>query len=267
MSPTSRRTKLPAMPLLALPVLALTGACGGAHVGHAGHGQEASCGHHAANAADGAGAAPTGAADHHSQGHPHKAEGIHHRFDDPERWAKVFDDPSRDAWQKPSAVLEELALQPNAIVMDLGAGTGYFAVRLARQVPQGRVYAADIEPNLINYLTKRAAKEGLPNLTALLIGAAAPMLPEPADLILVVDTYHHLADRPAYVAKLRQGLNPGGRLVIVDFRQGENPVGPPEKMRVPPAQVAAELSAAGLTKQRLLESLLPYQYLLEASAP
>lgn len=258
--------------LSAAASLLLVSACGAAHTGHAGHpghkhpAKAESCPHHAAGPGQ-QGEHHHGAAADQAPRHPHKADGIHHRFDDPERWAKVFDDPSRDAWQKPAEVLRELALPVNAVVVDLGAGTGYFSVRLARQVPQGKVYAADIEPNLINYLRERAAKEGLTNVVPLLLGAAGPALPEPADLILIVDTYHHLPDRLPYLAKLRQSLKPSGRLVLVDFRMGEIPVGPPEKMRVPPAQAAAELSAAGLTKQRLLETLLPHQYLLEAAAP
>lgn len=199
--------------------------------------------------------------------HPHKADGIHHRFDDAERWAKVFDDPSRDAWQKPAEVIAELALPPQAVVADVGAGTGYFSVRLAKALPQGKVYAADIEPTLIRHLADRAAKEALVNLQPLLLDAKAPQLPEKVDLILIVDTYHHFPDRPAYLQRFKASLKPGGRLVIVDFRLGEIPVGPPEQMRIAPASAAAELQAAGFTAPRLLESLMPYQYFLEVTAP
>ena len=99
---------------------------------------------------------------------PHTHE---HRFSDAEKWAHVFDDPERDAWQKPHQVIEALALKPGAVVADLGAGTGYFSVRLARMVPKGTVYAVDVEPDMVKYLGQRAAREKLKNMIAV---AAAP---------------------------------------------------------------------------------------------
>src|SRR6266496_1223846 len=90
-----------------------------------------------------------------------------HRFGDAEKWAKVFDDPERDAWQKPHEVIEALALAPDAVVADIGSGTGYFAVRLARFVPKGRVYGVDTEPGMVKYLAERARREGLANLVSI----------------------------------------------------------------------------------------------------
>ena len=96
----------------------------------------------------------------HEHGHGHRAHEMPHRFEDAEAWAKRFDDPSRDAWQKPDAVIANLALPPGATVADVGAGTGYFAVRLARAVPQGKVFASDIEPDMVRYLGERAGRDG-----------------------------------------------------------------------------------------------------------
>lgn len=241
--------------------------CPHAKEGHGNHG-EGGHGHPKAH-----GHAPGGHAGHAGPAaaepgrHPHKADGVHHRFDDPEKWTKVFDDPSRDAWQKPAEVIAALALPPQAVVADVGAGTGYFSVRLAKHLPQGKVYAADIEPTLIRHLADRAAKEALANVHPLLLDAKNPQLPEKVDLILIVDTYHHFPDRPGYLQRFKNSLKPGGRLVIVDFRLGEIPIGPPEEMRIAPAIAAAELQAAGFTTPRLLESLMPYQYFLEVVAP
>src|ERR1035437_8345201 len=75
-----------------------------------------------------------------------------HSFSDAEHWAEAFDDPSRDAWQQPHQVIEALALKPDAAVADTGSGTGHFAARLAHFVPRGRVYAVDIEPDMVKYL-------------------------------------------------------------------------------------------------------------------
>ena len=113
---------------------------------------------------------------HAHSGHAHgaHAHGPHaHRFDDPAHWAAVFDNPARDAWQEPDRVLARMNLRPSARVADLGAGTGYFSVRLARAVPQGRVWALDLEPNLVRYLHDRARRENLGNLQRALRGRPA----------------------------------------------------------------------------------------------
>ena len=89
-----------------------------------------------------------------------------HRFGGAEHWAKVFDDPERDKWQKPHEVISALKLAPDAAVADIGAGTGYFAVRFAHMLQKGRVYGVDVEPDMVKYLGERAKKENLANLTA-----------------------------------------------------------------------------------------------------
>ena len=178
----------------------------------------------------------------HSSASHHGA--MPHRFEDADAWAKRFEDPSRDAWQQPDKVVEALALPPDAKVADVGSGTGYFAVRLARAVPQGRVYGVDVEPDMGRYLGERAKREGLSNLTPVLADAADPRIPEPVDLVLVVDTYHHIGDREDYFRRLKGSLTPGGRLAIIDFQKGQ-PLGPPEAHKLAPEQVRAELEAAG----------------------
>lgn len=188
------------------------------------------------------------------------ADGYHMRFDDAEAFAKRFDDPARDVWQKPEEVLRVLALRPDSIVADVGSGTGYFAVRLARAVPQGRVYGIDVEPTMTEYLTKRASHAGLTNLRALTSPKDDPTLPEPVDVILVVDTYHHIDAREAYFGRLRASLKPGGRVVLVDFKKG-SPEGPPAQHRVSPEQARAEMAKAGY-RVEASPDVLPYQYVL-----
>jgi ubiquinone/menaquinone biosynthesis C-methylase UbiE len=206
--------------------------------------------------------AATPNAAHHGHGH-HR----HHRFDDAEAWAKQFDDPSRDAWQKPEAVIDFIAPAADAVVADLGAGTGYFAVRFAKRVPQGRVLANDIEPDMVRYLGERAAKDGLTNLVAVLGTADAPGLTESVDVAFMCDVYHHIEDRAAYFTKVVDRLQPGGRVVIVDFKK-DAPAdipGPPPAMRVSQDDVVEELSAVGLKLSRADRDTLPYQYVLELS--
>jgi len=190
--------------------------------------------------------------------------GMPHRFENAEYWAKDFDNPARDAWQQPDRVLAALELQPKMVVTDIGAGTGYFAVRLARAVPDGQVIATDIEPDMIRYMTERAAREGLGNLRAVLTPPADPQLAaESVDRILVVDVWHHLGDRVAYARALGLALRPGGKLAIVDFKH-ESKHGPPPEHRLTPDQIIAELRAAGLAAS-LSATTLPEQYIVIAT--
>lgn len=200
---------------------------------------------------------------HARHGHHAHAQGFHRRFDDAQRWAAVFDDPARDAWQRPDDVVRWLALAPDARVADLGAGTGYFAVRLARAVPSGRVWAEDIEPSLVAHMHARFARESIANAFATLGTTEDPLIAEPVDLVLVVDTYHHISNRPAFFQRVRGRLRPGGRLVIVDFR-ADAPMGPPREHRIAPEAVASELREAGFIAGPTLDAL-PNQYVLSFS--
>jgi predicted methyltransferase len=183
-----------------------------------------------------------------------------HGFGDAEKWAKEFDDPKRDAWQKPHEVIGALALRPDAVVADIGSGTGYFAVRLAHMLPKGTVYGVDTEPDMVRYLAERAKREGLRNLRSVAGAPGDPRLPEKADLVLLVDVYHHVENREQYFRRLRDSLKPAGRVAIVDFRM-ESPEGPPKAARIAPAQVKAEFARAGyrLDKEH---GFLPNQYFL-----
>ena len=187
--------------------------------------------------------------------HSHK-----HSFGDAEKWAKAFDDPQRDAWQKPHEVIQALALKPDAVIADIGAGTGYFAARFAHMVPNGRVYAVDTEPAMVKYLAERAQREGLGNVTAVAGVPGDPRLPEKADLIVMVDVFHHVEDRERYFARLRDSLRPGGSVAIIDFRL-DGPRGPPKNARVAPGQVKDELQRAGYALARE-HDFLPDQYFL-----
>lgn len=194
----------------------------------------------------------------HHHGHGGHTPAHHHRFDDAARWAERFDAPDRDAWQQPDRVLARMNLQPEHRVADIGAGTGYFATRAARVVTRGRVWAVDIEPSMVRYLNERARRENLDNLFSILGSASDPLLPEPVDVILVVDTWHHIDGRVAYFTNVRSSLRPGGRVVIVDYKR-DSPEGPPVAMRVPPEEVRRDMEEAGYTQEGDVTDL-PRQY-------
>jgi ubiquinone/menaquinone biosynthesis C-methylase UbiE len=190
---------------------------------------------------------------------------MHHGFKNAEDWAKVFDDPARDAWQQPDRVVAAMELAPTMTVADIGAGTGYFTVRIARAVPQGTVIGTDLEPDMIRYMTDRAKREGLTNLRAQLTPADDPQLAATSiDRILIADVWHHVDHRAAYATKLAAALKPGGAIAIVDF-QLDAKRGPPAKFRLAPDEVLADFTAAGLTANVAFE--LEDQYVIIARKP
>lgn len=197
--------------------------------------------------------------------HAHRHRGGHHRFEDAEAWAEHFDDPARDAWQKPDEVLRFIDLPPNATVVDIGAGTGYFAVRLARATPKGTVLASDVEPDMVRYLGERASAEGLDNLIAVQGRADDPGVERPVDVAFLCNVYHHIEDPVALFRRVREHLVPKGRVVIVDFdpEAPEDAPGPPKAMRVSADDISLRLRDAGLAETRRDTTTLPYQYILE----
>jgi cyclopropane fatty-acyl-phospholipid synthase-like methyltransferase len=180
-----------------------------------------------------------------------------HRFEHAEEWAKTFDDPARDAEQRPADVVAAMEMTPDMTVADIGAGTGYFEPYLSRAA--GHVLALDVEPDMVRYVKERAAREHLANVEAAVIATDDPRLP-PVDRVLIVDTWHHIPNRTAYAAKLRAALKPGGRVYIVDFKL-EAKHGPPPHHRIPPEECVKELAAAGFTAS-VIPPALPEQYVV-----
>ncbi|MCC7387091.1 MAG: class I SAM-dependent methyltransferase [Deltaproteobacteria bacterium] len=210
---------------------------------------------------------PPAAAGDAERHHGHSGHGMPHRFEHAEDWAKRFDDPSRDAWQKPAEVVALLGLQPGMSVADLGAGTGYFLRHLSGAIGAGgRVFALDVEADMIRYMKARAEREQLANVEARQVPFDDPALaPGSVDRILIVDTWHHLGDRAAYSKKLAAALKPGGGVFVVDFTM-ETEKGPPTQHRLTPEQVIAELEAGGLVA-KVVEESLPDQYVVAGTRP
>lgn len=126
---------------------------------------------------------------------------------------------NRDAWQQPEKVVASLEIKPGTVVADLGSGGGYFTFRLARAVGSaGKVYAVDVDPDMVDLIAKAAHDNATGNVEPILAKPNDPMLPKAGvDLVFTSNTYHHIGDRVAYFEKLRQALRPAGRVAIIDF--------------------------------------------------
>jgi len=129
-----------------------------------------------------------------------------------------MNDPSRDAWQKPKEVIQELSVAAGSRVADLGAGGGYFTWYLADAVgPQGLVYAIEIDETALRIIERERAARRIPNVVLVKAEPHDTKLPQPVDLVFSCDTYHHMTDRIAYFRSLAQSLTPQGRVAILDF--------------------------------------------------
>ncbi len=181
----------------------------------------------------------------------------------------LVEDPNRDAWQQPDAVLEVLELKKGQRVAEIGSWSGYFTVRIARAVgPSGHVTALELEEEVLAYLRQRAERDGLTNVTAEQIIVSDTRLGAASyDVIFVCNFYHHLhhqTERKAFLHSLRQALKPAGRLIILDFLDKVGmPVGPAAPMRLSREVVQDELQAAELFVIETF-TFLPYQYIVVA---
>lgn len=184
---------------------------------------------------------------------------------DPEAYMAMLEGRDRDAWQKPEEVVEAICLSGGMAVADIGAGSGYFTRRVAQAVEV--VYALDIEKEFLKRIRRDAKRLGLRNVRTVETSPERPDLPDHSvDLVLIVDTWHHIPDRPAYASELRRVLRPGGRVVQLDWKKEEGPVGPPLGHRLDRESVLRDMRAAGF-RLRTEHFFLPYQYFLVFDVP
>jgi ubiquinone/menaquinone biosynthesis C-methylase UbiE len=187
---------------------------------------------------------------------------MHKLHGDAAAYIKALEDPARDAYQKPQQVMQALAIREGEVIADIGAGSGYFAVRLAHHAGStGRVYAVDVNPEMIRHLQARVRDLKLPNLRPVLARPDDPMLPEPVDRFVIVNVWHHIENQPAYLQLLGKGLKPGGQIVMIDYHKRELPVGPPLEMKIAREDLLRQMESHGfrLAKEH---TFLPHQYFL-----
>lgn len=177
--------------------------------------------------------------------------------------AAWLDRPEREAEEAPSKAIAALDLAPGSVVADVGAGSGYYTVRLARVVgPKGRVVATDLQPGMLDLLRAKVARERLANVEIVQGRADDPVLPAKTfDLIVMVDVYHELASPQVFVRKLKEALKPDGRLVLIEFRREDPRVPIREEHKMSVSQVREELGADGFRIDRVID-VLPWQHII-----
>lgn len=199
----------------------------------------------------------------HEDGHQTANEHMHEKST--EDLIKQFDSEERDAYQQPDKVLDYLGNLKGKTVMDIGAGSGYFSFRLLKR--GAHVIAADVNEEFQQHIQKRNKEEfnNDPNLELRLLPYDSPELKDgEADLVLIVNTYHHIENRVEYFKKVLKGIKPEGKLVIIDYYKKEMPVGPPVDHKIDEKTVSEELKQAGFNEIKLNIELLEYQYIIEA---
>ena len=185
----------------------------------------------------------------------------HHEFDNPEMFAKMFDANERDLWQKPNEVIESLGLKDNDVVVEIGAGTGYFTIKLAEYLKQGTVISFDKSRKMVEYLRKRVSDLSFSNVDVRHLEDGRMDLKEKTALIMCVDVYHHIGERILFFSSLKQYLNSDGLIVIID-RPVNSPVSPPHGHQTPPELVKQEMEQAGFKLVDVFDFLQPYQFYL-----
>ena len=180
----------------------------------------------------------------------------------------LLEAPDRDEWQRPHQILDALGVAEASVVADVGAGSGWFTVRLARRVgPNGLVYAQDVQPEMLAAISRRVQREGLANVRTRLGRGSDPYLPADSfDAVLIVDVVHEIEDRVTLFTNLARALKPNGSIGVIDFRPGSSGPGPDASERMAPEILEADAARAGLELKRR-ETFLPFQYFLIFGRP
>lgn len=194
---------------------------------------------------------------------PMTAEEMHRLHQDSKAYIAMLEDPERDAYQKPHDVIMALDLKEGETLADIGAGSGYFAFRFAHHVGEkGRVYAVDINPDMILYMNRRIRDLQLRNVVTVLAPPDDPLLTDASiDRFFICETWHHIANQVQYLAEMKKMLKPGGQVIVIDFHKKELPLGPPAEMKIAREDLVRQMESNGF-KLAKEHTFLPYQYFL-----
>ncbi len=195
-----------------------------------------------------------------AQGTKEQIEKMHQ---DPKAYIATLENPQRDAEQKPDEVIAALDLKAGETLADIGAGSGYFTFRFSRKLgDSGRIFAVDINPDMILYMNRYIRDKKVKNVTTILSAPDDPLLTDASvNRFFICNTWHHLQNRPQYIALMKRMLKPGGQIIDVDYKKEQLPVGPPPEMKLAKEDVIREMESSGF-KLAKEHTFLPYQYFL-----
>jgi arsenite methyltransferase len=198
-----------------------------------------------------------------AQNPPKTMEEMHKLHQDPKAYIAMLDDPARDAYQKPHEVVMSLSLKEGETIADIGAGSGYFAFRFSHHVGEnGRVYAVDINPEMIIHMNRSIRDLKVKNMVTVLSAPDDPLLMDNSiDRFFICETWHHIQNKTQYLALMKKSLKRGGQVIMIDFQKKDLPVGPPDEMKIAREDVIKQMSTAGFQLQKE-NTFLPYQYFL-----
>ncbi len=184
-------------------------------------------------------------------------------FKDVQKYIEFLERKDRELWQKPDAVIKELSLKGTEKIADVGAGSGYFTFRLSKELPKGKVYAIDIEPEMIRHIHHKAVSNNIRNIEAVFSTPDNPHIPEDVDLVFICDVLLHVKNKEDWLKSVFCQMKDDSKLVLVEFKEGNLPEGPPEDMKIPLEKMVSIATNAGFVNLMQNDELLPYQYYLE----
>jgi ubiquinone/menaquinone biosynthesis C-methylase UbiE len=180
-------------------------------------------------------------------------------FAEVEKYIEFLERKDRATWQKPDAVISAMKLIGTETIADVGAGSGYFSFRFASKVPEGKVIAIDIEPEMIRHIHHKIMSSDINNMEVVLASEDDPKISEKVDIVFICDVLHHLKNRAKWLEKLNSEISKGTKLILIEFKEGNLPEGPPEKIKISGKEMVAMVNASGFALVEKNVTLLPYQ--------
>ena len=189
----------------------------------------------------------------------------HYQNPDVSQWRGVFERDGREVWDRRNDIIRVLDLQPGMAIADIGAGTGFFTMLMAREVgPMGKAYAVDIAPEFVKAIELRAQEQGIGNITGIVNDQKSTRLPpQSVDLVFISDTYHHFEYPMTTLQSIHDALRPGGELVVIDFKRipGFSSAWVMGHVRAGEEQVTTEIQSAGFELVQRLDFMQTQYYL------
>lgn len=180
-------------------------------------------------------------------------------FEDTEKYIAFLERQDRLKWQKPDAVIEKLNLKGDEIIADIGAGSGYFSFRFASKLPKGKVYAIDAKPEMLRHIHHKSMSKNVQNVEIIPAAYNDPKVPKDSDIVFICDTLHHVKKKSIWLKRLYSEMKKGARVILIEFKEGQLPEGPPEQIKIPRKEIISEFVNAGFRKISEDNKLLPYQ--------